>query len=445
MIAESALLTRNLDDIIAIAGLQSISGRDFLGQVQVLADALPDKPVAINLCVDRYAFMLGFCAAISRGQCNLLLPTHQSGVVREAMLSSSDRYVLHDGAFDEFDVPGFDLRPVLAIQCSSSDVPMIANDQLAAVVHTSGSTGDSTEIPKYWRTLREGTQINLTYLLEDSADLTGVVATAPPGHMWGLETSILLPLFSNTQVYSGNSMFPEDIRAALEKMPAKRTLVSTPVHLRAIVNSGLEFPGVDRVFSATSSMTQELAQAVEKVFSAEVFDMYGCSEAGLLAYRRITEQPEWQFFDAFRITCDGVKVCVSADHLPESVYLADSLEFVEDGRFVLKGRDSDLVKVGGKRGSLVELTNRLLAIEGVQDAIVFQLSTAGQENEVRLSALVVAPDRTPNEIRTGLAEVIDPVFLPRPIRCVDALPRSSSGKLRKAELEKIVGDLSGAA
>ena len=443
MTAESVLLTRDPDDIIAISGGQPIYCREFLGQVQVLASSLPDKPVAINLCEDRYGFMLGFFAAIVRGQCNLLLPSHQPGVVREAMLASRDRYTLHDGACGDIEGLEFDLRPVLAMRCSSLDIPTIDDSQLAAVVHTSGSTGDSTRIPKYWRTLREGTEINLRYILDDSPGPVGLVATAPPWHMWGLETSVLLPLFSHTQVYSGNSSFPQDIREALEQMPAKRFLVSTPVHLRAMVNSGLEFPNVDRVFSATAPLTQDAARGVEQVFSAEVFDMYGCSEAGLLAYRFVAEQPEWNFFDAFRVSQSGGRVSIDADHLPDTVLLADSLEFLEDGRFIMKGRDTDLIKIGGKRGSLAELTNRLLAIEGVQDAIVFKLSAASQNSEVRLSALVVAPTRTPKEIRSLLADVIDPVFLPRPIRCVDALPRSSTGKLRRAELEKIVGDLSG--
>ena len=445
MNSRTALLARDLNDIMAITGGQCISCRDFLGQVHVLAESLPDIPLAINVCEDRYAFMLGFFAAIVRGQCNLLLPSHQPGVVREAMLASDDRYVLHDGKFSMIDGAEFDLRPMAAMQATSSEIPLIDDDQLAAIVHTSGSTGDSTQIRKYWRTLREGTEINSAYLLEDSKGLTGLVATVPPGHMWGLETSILLPLFSNTQVYSGNSSFPEDIRAALELVPEKRMLVSTPVHLRAIVNSGLEFPTVSRVVCATAPLTPDAARIVERVFSTEVIDMYGCSEAGLLAYRPIAVQTEWQFFNAFRVTSHGSKVLIDADHLPETVQLADALEFTEDGRFILQGRDTDLIKIGGKRGSLADLTNRLLAIEGVQDAIVFQLSNARENGELRLSALVVAPNRTPQEIRMGLADVIDPVFMPRPIRCVDLLPRSSSGKLRKAELEQIVTDLPGAA
>jgi acyl-coenzyme A synthetase/AMP-(fatty) acid ligase len=187
------------------------------------------------------------------------------------------------------------------------------------------------------------------------------------------------------------------------------------------------------------------ARAVASVFAAEVIDMYGCSETGLLAYRFIMDRPEWRFFDEFRIKREGATTFVSADHLPETVELADLLEFRADGRFIIKGRDTDLIKIGGKRGSLGELTNRLLAIDGVHDAVIFQLSKPSESSEPRLSALVVAPKRTPGELRARLAEVIDPVFLPRPIRCVDALPRSSTGKLRQAELDKLVGELQNTA
>ena len=99
MNSRTALLARDLNDIMVITGGQRISCRDFLGQVHALAESLPDIPLAINVCEDRYAFMLGFFAAIVRGQCNLLLPSHQHGVVRETMLASDDRYVLHDGKF----------------------------------------------------------------------------------------------------------------------------------------------------------------------------------------------------------------------------------------------------------------------------------------------------------------------------------------------------------
>jgi acyl-coenzyme A synthetase/AMP-(fatty) acid ligase len=66
-----------------------------------------------------------------------------------------------------------------------------------------------------------------------------VVATVPPQHIYGIEMSVLLPLLGDVQVHSGRPFFPSDIASALEQMPEPRVLVTTPVHLRALVESGV--------------------------------------------------------------------------------------------------------------------------------------------------------------------------------------------------------------
>ena len=66
MINATPLIQRDIDDVIIFATNQQISCGNFLGQVTALAEALPDAPVAINLCENRHAFILGFFAAIVR-------------------------------------------------------------------------------------------------------------------------------------------------------------------------------------------------------------------------------------------------------------------------------------------------------------------------------------------------------------------------------------------
>ncbi|MBF0170206.1 MAG: CoA ligase, partial [Nitrospinae bacterium] len=44
----------------------------FLGQAVALADRLPDRAFAVNLCADRRSFMSGFVAAMIRRQTTLL-------------------------------------------------------------------------------------------------------------------------------------------------------------------------------------------------------------------------------------------------------------------------------------------------------------------------------------------------------------------------------------
>ena len=52
----------------------------------------------------------------------------------------------------------------------------------------------------------------------------------------------------------------------------------------------------------------------------------------------------------------------------------------------------------------------------------------------RIAALAVAPGRSGSDILEALRQAIDPVFLPRPLKLVDALPRSETGKLPRAAL-----------
>jgi acyl-coenzyme A synthetase/AMP-(fatty) acid ligase len=57
-----------------------------------------------------------------------------------------------------------------------------------------------------------------------------------------------------------------------------------------------------------------------------------------------------------------------------------------------------------------------------------------------IAALVVAPGLDAAAILDALRRDIDPVFLPRPLKLVDALPRGETGKLpRAALLESLAG------
>ena len=65
---------------------------------------------------------------------------------------------------------------------------------------------------------------------------------------------------------------------------------------------------------------------------------------------------------------------------------------------------------------------------------------AGQE-ATRLMAFVVAPGLTCEEILSALRLRIDAAFLPRPLRFVDVLPRTATGKLPHAALTELVSQL----
>ena len=425
------ITTRRLSEIIAHGPSGEIRVEQFLACAVALSRQLPDRRYVINLATDRYTFLLGFCAAIIAGQCTLMPPNRQ----RQTLLALADEYAACYTFGEEglSNVEHFDGT----IDMPTSDaadltIPEIAADHLCAIVFTSGSTGAPTPNRKYWETLRVGTQSNIDLLMQNIVGRLNLLATVPPQHMWGLETSILLPLFFDVAVSHHTPFFPADIADTLESLPEPRALVSSPVHLNAFLSADVDQLKIDRIYSATAPMSVELAQELERRFDAQVIEVFGCSESGIIARRSTTSEVPWQLSKIFRVDVSDDRVLIRAPHLSENVILHDLIELIGDGRFRWLGRHQDMVNIAGKRGSLIDLNHRLNAIPGVIDGVIFM----PDENSKRLAALVVAPALEPSDILEKLRPGIEPVFLPRPVYMVPMLPRQETGKLaRKIVLE----------
>jgi acyl-coenzyme A synthetase/AMP-(fatty) acid ligase len=246
--------------------------------------------------------------------------------------------------------------------------------------------------------------------------------------MWGMETSILLPLFANVAVSYQTPFFPQDIANALQSLPAPRMLVSSPIHLEALLRSGVSAPGIRKIITATAPLSKTLATDLEATFDTCVQDVFGCSESGILATRRTSLEEEWTYADVFELRMSEQGVQIRADHLPEDVLLPDVVELTGAGRFRWLGRRQDIVNIAGKRGSLAELNFRLHEIPGVVDGVIFA-PASGNGRHDRLAALIVAPTLGVSDVLKALRDKVEPVFLPRPIFLVSELPRQETGKL----------------
>ena len=437
------LLERRGDDCFAwvstplpALGLQPAAVRvdDFIGQVMRLAAHLPEAGYTINLCDNRYLFTLGFCAALVRGQTNLL-PQNRAPATQTLLREQyPDSYVLHDGLDNLIDpCPAFNLNQVDLRGEPKSDVPQIPASQLAAIAFTSGSTGQPKANLKPWHTFVTSSRMNAREMLgSDYRDtLRFALATVPAQHMWGLETSLLLPLFARLCISDQRPLFPLDVANALQQLPAPRLLISTPVHLRALVSSGVTMPEAAHLLCATAPLSTELAQATEGCFGGDLIEIYGCSEVGSMARRRTAQGDLWQLFEGLEFAED--LSVIRGSHLPQQQPVQDRIE-TRDGRtFRLLGRGDDMIEIAGKRGSLQEMNKLLLATPGVLDGVVF-MPEAGQQAITRPVALVVGKGITKPQLSARFAEHLDPVFMPRPLLFVDALPREDNGKLPRAKL-----------
>jgi acyl-coenzyme A synthetase/AMP-(fatty) acid ligase len=422
----------DLDAPLAWRGGRAISRRQYLADAHALAARLPAEGPVLNLTADRYRFALGLGAALLRAQSNLMPPNHTPDTVARLRALFPSVHALTDSPAHESTLPSTAHLDVHAESLPASlTAPQIDDDAIAAHVLTSGSTGAPVPHAKTWGLLVRNTQAGCQRLAEQMkrADLVGVslVATVPAQHMYGFESTVLIALLGGAAFDAERPFYPADIVAALARVPRPRVLVTTPFHLKTLLDSGLTLPPVDLVLSATAPLAPQLAARAEAALGAPLMEIYGCTEAGQVATRRTTEGPEWRAYDGLTLTGDGAETIVQGGHVPQPTRLADVIEVVDSTTFRLLGRSNDLINVAGKRSSLGHLNFHLNSIDGVHDGAFWLPPEAGDGGVVRPIAFVVAPElaaeRVHEAVLTALRRRLDPAFLPRRIVAVAALPR----------------------
>jgi acyl-coenzyme A synthetase/AMP-(fatty) acid ligase len=423
------------DAILAWRADGPIHAGRFLADAQRLAALLPAGPV-LNLCADRYRFAVGLAASILAGKISLLPSTHTPEMIRQMRALAPDLFCIADQARPDIDLPLLRYPEGEAPEVAFA-VPLIDPQQVVAEVFTSGSSGLPVPHVKRWGKLVHNVRGEVQRL--GLGPDYSLLATVPPQHMFGLESSVLAAWQSGAAFHCERPLFAADICDALERLPRPRLLVTTPYHLRALLNEVLTPPPVDLLLSATAPLSAELAAEAEATFGAPLMEIYGCTETGQLATRRTRDTQTWQPLPGVELRADEEGVIASGDHVEEPTRLSDFIEIDADGRFRLLGRVSDLINVAGKRTSLAYLNHQLNSIPGVRDGVfTFADGDGVVEAVVRLTALVVAPDLDRAALLAALRERIDPVFLPRPLLLVDALPRSATGKLPNLAVRELV-------
>jgi acyl-coenzyme A synthetase/AMP-(fatty) acid ligase len=430
---------RPAGEALAWSGGARVSVGEVLADVAALAARLPGRAQVVNLCTDRYRFTVGFAAALVRGQVSLLPPSRAPEFLLRLAGQYPDVYCLADEAVDWCPLEVVRYPERLDPLPGEPPAPVLPAAQVAAMVFTSGTTGAPTPHVKLWGALARGAVAEAHALGLDRLPGATLVGTVPPQHMYGFESTVLLALQNRLALHGGRPFYPGDVRAALEGVPGPRVLVTTPVHLRALELDRTDLPPLALVLSATAPLASGTAAAAEARTGAPVREIFGFTEAGMVASRRTTDGPAWRLLPGVRLRPDGDTLWAEGGHIPQPARFTDVVEVIDGERFVVSGRAADLVNIAGKRASLAGLNTELLAIPGVVDG-AFYLPESGGGGVTRLAALVVAPGLSTRRLLAELRRRVDPAFLPRPLRLVERLPRNATGKLSLESLRALAAD-----
>jgi acyl-CoA synthetase (AMP-forming)/AMP-acid ligase II/3-hydroxymyristoyl/3-hydroxydecanoyl-(acyl carrier protein) dehydratase len=434
---------------------QAIPARQFLADAARLADRLPAGKHVLNVCSDRYLFTVGLAACLLTERVSLLPSTHTPEVVRQLAQFAPDVFCLTDEPACTIDLPRFHFPEPGGLARFGGverpwQVPQIANHQLAAMVFTSGSTGTPLPYNKTWGKLSRCIHDGAALLGLTEGKVHALIGTVPAQHMYGFESTVLLALLTGNAFCAERPFYPADICAAIDAAPRPRALISTPVHLRALLSSGIALPPIELIVSATAPLAEDLAREVEMKFQTRLLEIYGSTETGQIATRRTAASSTWRLWPDVRLVPTEGQIFAQGGHVEQSTPLCDVIELTGEHEFLLHGRTADLVNIAGKRSSFGYLNAQLNAIPGVVDGAFFlpDAERSGGTGVNRLTAAVVAPTLSIAQLTAQLRQRIDPVFLPRPLLLVARLPRNATGKLPQHALQALAvqhGKTGGAA
>ena len=423
---------------VAWRGGRPVSAAHFLTDARRIAAQLPGDGPVLNLCRDRYAFATGFAAALIAGRTSLLPSSTAPLALAQLAARSPGLACVTDDEEAPARVPALRLPLDSDGSALPFEVPSIRLSLRAAIVYTSGSTGEPLGHAKTWGAL--------VHCLRTGAERLGlaatphsIVATVPPQHMYGFELSVLMPWIAGHAPASERPLHAAEVAAAIAAVPAPRMLVTTPVHLRALLASTIELPTLAGIVSATAPLSASLALDCERRWQVPLREIYGSTETGEMASRRTAHESLWTLWPGVRLEPSSEGYVALGGHLAEPVTLQDCVEPIDATLFALHGRRTDLINVAGKRSSLGYLDHQLQSVAGVLDGAFIAREDAALEGSVtRLAALVVAPSLNVADVTAELRRRIDPAFMPRPLLLVDRLPRNAAGKLPRAAVDELL-------
>ncbi|MFO0686485.1 MAG: AMP-binding protein [Sandaracinus sp.] len=433
-------LSRHRAGSLVATGASPRTVEDLLRDVHALARALPEDVAGgevVLVADDRYLFAAALIACTLRGAVVALPPSAQPEMVREIRHRENVRTVLHDRP----GMMGIDVAAIVhageqGAAPSFASLPPLDRARPIVDVYTSGTTGTPTRCPKTAGQL-VGEADTLRAMFGVSAS-TPILATVPPHHVYGLLFGVLLPLVSGAPFARETVLHGEPL-AALARRDGARILVSVPAHLRALrsLDPGA-MPPFDRIFSSGAPLPRETYDDLAARFGWRVTSAYGSSETGGIAHRSHPDDP-WTPFDGVEIVVgDDARLLVRSPFVdpgaPQPFATNDRVERVGANGFQLLGRMDGVLKIAGTRVSIAELEHRLLAVPGIDDAAVLAVDVGGARGTEVWAVVVSKEHHDARSVRAALQPYLEPVVLPRRVRCVDALPRDQNGKVRRAAL-----------
>jgi acyl-CoA synthetase (AMP-forming)/AMP-acid ligase II len=477
------------DDTAIVDELGTLSFKDVQERTNALAHKLREDGIGVGdgvaiMCRNHRGFIDAYVAVSKLGANALFLNTAFSGPqLADVAKREKPKAVVYDHEFEEVlhdasrrrkrfiawhePEDGKVSDPLLDELIDRGDPSGVTppGQQGRAIILTSGTTGT----PK-------GAERSMPKTVDPIASLLSVIPlrarertmiAAPLFHAWGFANWALGISLASTVVLKRK--FDEEATLSLTAQHECTALVVVPVMIQRILElddeilDRYDLSKVKAVPVSGSALPGALSDRWMDHFGENLYNLYGSTEvawATIATPRDLREAPgtagrpprdsvvkiysedgkpvepgeSGRIFVGNAVQFEGYTGGGNKDEIDGLLSSGDVGHFDDDGRLFIDGRDDDMIVSGGENVFPAEVEDLLMGHSNVADVAVF-----GVEDEKfgqRLKAVIVKRgELSEKQVQDYVKKNLAGYKSPRDVVFVDELPRTSTGKVLKRELQ----------
>jgi acyl-coenzyme A synthetase/AMP-(fatty) acid ligase len=313
----------------------------------------------------------------------------------------------------------------------------------AVLFFTSGTTGEPTGALKTSENILA--ELAVLKALFFPLGIERVVVTVPLIHIYGFLAGVMLPKVLGVEVVLKEEFLPHELIALAED---KKTLcITNPVFLKVLNKLNIEraCPHITFV-SSTGRLDASVAQSLQDKMGCNIYQLFGSTETGGIAYKKNSDTL-WKPLQGVKVEKVGQNLSVQSPFISEYI-LEDTLQklaqpFVttdiinlEAEGFLLLGRESEIIKISGKRISLLEIETLLEGNEEIDEVLVKLSYGVASHKDEQLYIIIVSNlelIELKKIVKRVLQENYKKINIRSTVQSVDKIPKNHMGKkLRKS-------------
>ncbi|HET7481905.1 MAG TPA: AMP-binding protein [Actinomycetota bacterium] len=331
------------------------------------------------------------------------------------------------------------------------------------VIHTSGTTGKPKGAARDSSAAGLGALANLISVVPYRRDDV-IFCPAPMFHSFGLATMTFGIALGATMVLPQKFDAEESLKWIEEYEATAASFV--PVMIKRIlaldddVKKKYDLSSLRIVMASGSAMSPDLRNAAMELFGEVLYDLYGSTEVGWVTIatpddmrkhaktvgkpvpgteiavfssdgERLPANESGELFIKSNILFEGYTSGETKDERDGYMSIGDLGRLDDDGYLFVEGRADDMVVIGGENVYPIEVEELIEGISGVEEAAVLGV-TDDEYGEV-LAAFVVG-SVSEDDVVSACKDELASYKVPRRVKILDELPRTSTGKILKRKL-----------